>query len=305
VSEGAGKPAILWLGDPCCGERRLTGGKAAHLSRLAAAQRVPPGFCVTAEALEALEARGGEDGRTMPEPMRGAIAAAYQELGERCGVAAPRVAVRSSAVDEDGSCASFAGQYESYLNVTGAGAVEAAVERCAAAARAPRVAAYRERMGAGAGGAMAVLVQHLVEADVSAVAFSAHPVTGDPAQVVVTATWGLGESLVGGGATPDTYVISKEDGALLACEAGAKQRMTVLAIDGQGGTREVDVPRLLRHRRALDDEQARQIARLAATLEAQLGAPVDVECALAAGQLFLLQCRPVTSLPSRALAGAG
>jgi pyruvate,water dikinase len=142
---------------------------------------------------------------------------------------------------------------------------------------------------------VAVLVQQLVVADVSAVAFSADPVTGDRDQLVITASWGLGESIVGGTVTPDTYHLGKPDLAITRAQIATKERMTVAI---PGGTREVAIPRALQTRPALSPEQLVDIGRLALRLEAQLGWPVDIECAFAAGRLFLLQCRPITTLNS-------
>jgi pyruvate,water dikinase len=145
-------------------------------------------------------------------------------------------------------------------------------------------------------------VQQLVRADVSAVVFSAHPLTSDRGVVVITASWGLGESVVGGAVTPDTYVVRKADLAVLERIPGAKERMTVAV---PGGTKEVDVPRLLRSKLALDDRQVVDMAVLAIALEGNTGWAVDVECAYGGGDLFLLQCRPITTLPPPALAGGG
>ncbi len=143
---------------------------------------------------------------------------------------------------------------------------------------------------------LAVLVQQLVVADVSAVVFSADPVTGDRSTVVITAAWGLGESLVGGTVTPDTYVVRKADLAVVTRRVAEKRRMTVAVADGVGGTAEHDVPRFLRRVPCLSDTDIAEMARMAIALERSVGWPVDVECALAAGDLYLLQCRPVTVL---------
>jgi pyruvate,water dikinase len=202
--------------------------------------------------------------------------------------------VRSSALDEDGDLASFAGQHETELNLTGIDAVLGAVVRCWASGRNERALAYREQHGLTLEEArVAVLVQQLVLADVSAVVFSANPVTKNLDEVVVTSTWGLGESLVGGTATPDTWVVNKEELAVLKKQVGAKERMTVAV---KGGTREVAVPRLLRERATLSEAQVVELARLAVGLEKRFGSPVDVEAAYASEELFLLQCRPITTI---------
>jgi pyruvate,water dikinase len=103
----------------------------------------------------------------------------------------------------------------------------------------------------------------------------------------------LGESIVGGSVTPDAYTVIKDSLKLKSTKIGDKKRMTVL---GEVGTHEVGVPRLLRTKPALSELQAGEIARLARSLEQQMGWPVDVECAYQDEQLFLLQCRPVTAL---------
>jgi phosphoenolpyruvate synthase/pyruvate phosphate dikinase len=285
---------VLWLGDPACEDLLLVGGKAANLSRLAARHRVPPGFCLTTDAYE--RARGGsgrQPGDASPA-MQAAVAGAYAALADRAGASQPGVAVRSSAVDEDGAHASFAGQHETYLNVVGAEAVAEAVERCWDSATTERALEYRRQQGLAVDNPrLAVLVQHLVPADVAAVAFSANPLTGSRDEVVINASWGLGESIVGGTVTPDTYLVRKRDLAVTDRRIADKRRMTVSV---PGGTREVDVPRFLRERPALDAGQAAAIARLTADLESTMGWPVDVECAFAGEHLYLLQCRPITTL---------
>lgn len=291
---------IVWLGEPACHEQGLVGGKVANLSRLAAEHHVPPGFCLTTVAYDRARASGfalDEAAATLgrlPSALSGAMASAYRTLAERLGEGEVSVAVRSSAVDEDGAAASFAGQHESYLNVVGLEAVAEAVQRCWASGRSARALDYRRHHGLGPeGGGMAVLVQQLVVADASAVVFSANPVTGSGDEVVINASWGLGESIVGGTVTPDSYVVQKTDLAITARQIGEKGRMTVLVA---GGTREVEVPRLFRSRPTLEDAQVTSLARLALALEATMGWPVDVECAYQGSQLYLLQCRPITTL---------
>ena len=299
-----GPELVRWLGEPGGDDLALVGGKAANLSRLAALRRVPPGFALTTRAFEAAGTvtLAGEALR-VPEALRREIAAAYAELSRRAGEAEVPVAVRSSAVDEDGAAASFAGQHETYLNVVSADAVVAAVERCWASARSDRTLAYRRLHGLTATDVrLAVLIQVLVPADVSGVAFSANPLTGRRDEVVVNASYGLGESIVGGTVTPDAYIVGKDDLTVRRREDGDKARMTVLV---PTGTAEVDVPRLLRRRPALDDTQAAGVARLALDLETAMGWPVDIEFALRDGELYLLQCRPITTLGNKMEAHRG
>jgi pyruvate,water dikinase len=289
--------AITWLGERDCHDSQLSGGKAAALSRLAERYRVPPGFCVTSRAFS-----GVMPPISIPEHVRVAVVDAYAALpGE-----APAVAVRSSAVDEDGSLTSFAGVHETLLNVRGDDAVLAAIERCLESFFSPRAVSYRYKRDAAHGAfeelRMAVLVQQQIASDVSIVAFSANPVTGRRDEVIVTASWGLGESLVGGTVTPDTWIVDHAGECVRAEHIGDKRRMTVAT---DGGCREVDVPRVLRNVPSLAWEQVGEAARLAARLERQTGCPVDIECAYAGSRLYLLQCRPITTLsPTRDRAGS-
>ena len=270
----------------------MVGGKVASLSRLALDYRVPPGFCLTTAAFERHPQSPAAE--VLHPDLRATLAEAYARLGERCDASEPSVAVRSSAVDEDGCSASFAGQYETYLHIVGIDAVSRAVERCRASLASARVQEYGRRHGLLPGDMrLAVLVQQLVPSDVSAVVFTANPVTGNADEVVINASWGLGESIVGGTVTPDTYIVGKTDMTVLSRRVSEKRRMTVSA---ECGTREVDVPRVLRGKAALDDDQIREMANLAITLQLHHGWPVDVECAYHAGCLYLLQCRPITTL---------
>jgi phosphoenolpyruvate synthase/pyruvate phosphate dikinase len=179
---------ILWLDDPGCHDPQLVGGKAAQLARLAAGFDVPYGFCVPAPMLAHLDA---DD--SFSASLQAAITTAYQTLAPRAGVADPPVAVRSSALDEDSAELSFAGLHETVLHVVGAPALIAAVERCARSAYTARATAYREHHTRDASSGIAVLVQLFVDADASAVAFSADPVSGDRSHISVEATVGLGE----------------------------------------------------------------------------------------------------------------
>ncbi len=285
---------ILWLGEPSCGDVALAGGKAASLSRLADRHRVPPGFCISTSAYARWVASGPDGDCEAPADLVGGVTAAYQELAVRCGRADPPVAVRSSATDEDGAGASFAGQYETILNVSGVQAVVEAILRCWTAASSTRVANYRCRQGLSSKGVrLPVLVQHLVGAEIAVVAFSANPVTGDRGEIIINANWGLGESLVSGSVTPDAYVVRRTDGAVIQRTIARKQRMTV-PVDG--GTREVETPQRLQDLPTLDDRLVSEVAQLAIMLEATVGTPVDVEAAYEHGELYLLQCRPITAL---------
>ena len=285
---------ITWLGETACNDPHLVGGKAANLSILTKVFTVPPGFCLTTEALSATDMNGSAKSG-LPAGISAEIERSYSELialtGESVGMA-----VRSSAVDEDGADDSFAGQHETYLNVTGVDNLKEAVRQCWESRHSERAMAYRAERGIDAVDVrLAVLVQQLVEADTSAVVFSINPITGNEDEIVITANWGLGESIVGGTVSPDTIIFRKSDLRLKSQQIGAKEQMTVRT---QRGCREVQVPRILRSQPAIGDAQALEIARLALDLELRMGWPVDVECAYRGERLYLLQCRPVTTAPS-------
>jgi phosphoenolpyruvate synthase/pyruvate phosphate dikinase len=276
---------LLWLGDPKSFDVALVGGKAANLSRLARMyHRVPDGFSLPVTVMDELH----------PLDLRNEITAAISDLMACHSLPDFIAAVRSSAVDEDGATASFAGQHETYLNIVGADAIIQAVTRCWESAHSEHALDYRLQQGLSVEHPkIAVLVQQLVAADVAAVVFSANPITGNRDEIVINASWGLGESIVGGTVTPDTFIVRKSDLAIVQRVIADKQHMTVSAL---GGTHEVEVPRFLRNEASLNDEQVLEIARLALTLEVTMEWPVDVECAYAEGELYLLQCRPITTL---------
>jgi phosphoenolpyruvate synthase/pyruvate phosphate dikinase len=276
---------LLWLGDPKSFDPALVGGKAANLSRLARMyHRVPDGFSLPVTVME----------EAHPHDLQIEISAAISDL-----IACHRLddfiaAVRSSAVDEDGAAASFAGQHETYLNIVGADAIIQAVTRCWESARSERALEYRRQQGLSVERPqIAVFVQQLVASDVSAVVFSANPFNGSRDEIMINASWGLGESIVGGTVTPDTFIVRKSDFEIIQRMIADKQRMTVSA---PLGTHEVEVPRFLRTETCLTDEQVIEMAKIALTLETTMEYPVDVECACAGGELYLLQCRPITTL---------
>ena len=270
--------SILWLDETDCQNVRATGGKASALSRLFHRYPVPPGFCFTAKASDK------------------SIAEAYEKLGEKCKINHPPTAVRSSAMDEDGMEASFAGQYETYLNIVGASGVIEAARRCFESAGSDRVAAYRFiREKKEDNGNMAALVQRLIKADVSAVVFSVNPVNGNETEIIINSNWGLGQSIVSGTATPDTYIISKPGLEIKGRHAALKTKMTIPHPSGTGII-EAAVPRMMAHHLSMTDKQAIQTAELALRLEKESGFSVDVECAWKDAELYLLQCRPVTAL---------
>ncbi|WP_326637673.1 PEP-utilizing enzyme [Streptosporangium sp. NBC_01755] len=297
----------------------LAGGKGASLARLArAGLPVPGGFHVTTDAYLDFVSRDGLNdqimaavsgmppeeasrhiaalfaARQMPAETAAEIRAAHARLGANVPVA-----VRSSATSEDLPDMSFAGQQDTYLNVR-ADALPDAVSRCWASLWTARAIAYRAANGVPHDGvALAVVVQELVEADAAGVLFTANPLTGARDQVVINASWGLGEALVGGQVTPDTVVVGKAagaDGEIAEEHIGDK---TVMTVRTPGGTRAEPVPEELRRRRVLDREQALLLARLATEIEKLYGTAMDVEWARRDGAFLVLQARPITRLRQR------
>ncbi len=269
--------SLLWFTDGACADVRVAGGKGASLAAMTAAGLpVPPGFVVVADVLERVvdadrlrelaheglsgEAQGVVGFAAAPCDE---IAAAYAQLG------AGRVAVRSSATAEDSEEASFAGQQDTYLGVEGVEAVCANVVRCWGSFFSERALFYRRHKGSLDDLGMAVVVQRMVEAEKAGVLFTVDPVQRRRDQMIVEAIHGLGERLVAGEVTPDHYVVDRQ----------GRVKREHLASAG-----------VLTH-----DELARLVG-LGTQLEAHFGSPQDVEWALAGGEVFLLQSRPVTSL---------
>ena len=297
---------IEWFQDGVV-DRSLVGGKGASLARLAGAGfNVPPGFTLTTEAYrQFFEATGLEDRPTedtvrerfeatpLPDDVAEAVTTAYEQLAATAGTAS---AVRSSAPSEDGGASSSAGLYESYLNIHGAQNVLDAVKRCYLSLWSARAVLYRGRSGEPTGPeAMAVVIMSLVPSDAAGVAFTAHPVTGDRDVVLINSSWGLGESVVSGAVTPDSFVVRKSDLALLEREVFDKQTATRPDANGSGTT-EVALERAQTSACSLADDDIAAVARLACDVESHFDAPQDIEWALADSKLYLLQARPITTL---------
>lgn len=215
------------------------------------------------------------------------------------------VAVRSSATAEDLPDASFAGQQETFLGVRGEDAICDAVRRCWASLWTARAISYRARQGYDhAEVALAVVVQRMVEPDVAGVLFTRDPVGGREDEMLLNASWGLGESVVSGVVTPDTWRLGRRGKLVRERRIGAKERRIVSL--PEGGTVTEPVPGALRARACLDEPALRALVALGERVEAWYGAPQDIEFAWADGEVSLLQARPITTaVPAqRALSGA-
>jgi hypothetical protein len=276
-------PLVMALDDPPAALATV-GGKGASLARLARAGfPVPPGFHVTTRAyldfvahgnlrepvmaamsivdvsdpatFETASERIGElfAGRSVSAATAAAIAKAYVGLGDDVGVA-----VRSSATAEDLPGMSFAGQQDTYLNIRGEASVLDAVKRCWGSLWTPRAIGYRAHYGHVADQVqMGVVVQQFVRADAAGVLFTVDPVAGGRDQVVLNASWGLGEAIVGGQVTPDIVVVDRAGGGIIDYQVGSKAVMTVPA---DSGTREQDTSAVLRDAAALTADEVGRAA---------------------------------------------
>jgi pyruvate,water dikinase len=226
------------------------------------------------------------------DDLREQIATAYERLRTA------RVSVRSSATAEDLPGHSFAGQYETYLGIASLEDCLGAVKRCWASLWTERAYAYRRRNGIDHQRVeMAVIIQDLIRADASGVLFTLDPATGRPDRVVIESCFGLGEALVSGKVTPDSFHVGKKSRALLARTISAK---TVEAVpDADGAIRDRTVPTERAATPSIDEPTARELAALAVRLERKLRAPQDIEWAVADGRIFLLQARPITTIKER------
>ena len=221
------------------------------------------------------------------------VTTAYRALGD-----ALPVAVRSSANAEDLPDLSFAGQQETYLNVRGADQVVAAVRACWASLWTARAIHYRHQNGIDQNGvAMAVVVQVMVPSAVSGILFTANPATGERAEMIVNASFGLGEAVVSGEVTPDTYIVDHATGRPKETIIGPKEQKTVSA--GSQGTRMEDVSPTERDQTCLTDAMLKELTETALAIEKLYdGVPQDIEWAYtSSGRLSLLQSRPITNLP--------
>ncbi len=347
-------PMIVWLDEIPLHDTSLVGGKAAGLGVMVAnGIPVPPGFVVTSEAYKQFILETGIAGfiksvieekivsgkpeeyeeasslirskfiRTpMPSRIKKEIIEAYKRLAKQVGVDEPRVAVRSSATLEDLPEASFAGQQETYLNVEGEEAVVEYVKRAWASLWTARALSYRDSLNIDHETAyMAVIVQKMVNSRSSGVMFTIHPVTGEDDKIVIESIWGLGEYIVGGKVTPDTFIIDKKtldiiesrtslkDKALFYDEVLKSNVEVPLPKTGEdlenirkqypGAAAIIERHEITADKPSLNEEEARELARMGLKVEAVFRRPMDIEWAIdsdmpAGRNIFLVQARPET-----------
>jgi phosphohistidine swiveling domain-containing protein len=293
------------------------GGKALNLGILSSGKLpVPGGFCVTTEAYRLVVqgrlddlmdklagatdpggvAEAGEEARRRvlalepPAELRTAITDHYHDLGDD-----EPVAVRSSATAEDLAYASFAGQQDTYLNVVGSAALLDAVRRCWASLWTDRAVSYRNANGIDHRSvALAVVVQRLIDSAAAGVMFTANPITGTRNETVIDASPGLGEAVVSGAVNPDHFVVNSVDRRIVTRRLGDKR---VMITSTPGGGTEHHALADQSSKACLDADQVLRLVDLGQQVQRLYGAPQDTEWALdPAGQLWLTQARPITTL---------
>jgi pyruvate,water dikinase len=299
----------------------LAGGKGASLGEMTQAGiPVPPGYVVLTDAFEQFltEAelheeiqaqldsvnhhemetveRASETIRAiimnakMPEDIAATLHTSFDKLG------AEYVAVRSSATAEDGANASWAGELDSFLN-TRKDKLTEKVQACWASLFTPRAIFYRFEKGFHTSKvSVAVVVQKMVNSDVSGIAFSVHPVTEDHNQLIIEAGWGLGEAIVSGSITPDNFVVDKRDWSLVDSYIASQEKKMVKVAGG--GSEWAEVPASKQEVAKISPEKVTELAKLVVHIEKHYGFPCDIEWAMEDDTLYVVQSRPITTLSS-------
>jgi pyruvate,water dikinase len=355
MAEDKASKVILWFEEIGKDDIPLAGGKGANLGELVRAGiPVPPGFVVSSTAykrfvketgildkinemlrgidvsnVEALEKKAEEIKKLiletpMPKDIEEAIRNAYRELAKKVGVDPNelRVAVRSSATAEDLPDASFAGQQDTYLNVIGEDAVVEHVKKCWASLFNARAIAYRvSKKIPHENVAMATVVQKMVNAEKAGVMFTLDVRNGDTDKITIEASWGLGEAVVGGKVTPDTYIVDKkvvkelmdkdptevseEDLKRMILEKHIAEKKIAIVFDPEkGGTKEIELPEEQAKAPALSDREIFALAKMGVRVEDHYGRAMDIEWAIDKDMkfpenVFMLQARPETVWSAR------
>ena len=210
------------------------------------------------------------------------------------GLMAKRVAVRSSATFEDSSAHSWAGQLDTYLS-TAESELLTNIRRCWASLYTPRALAYREARGLLAQqGAVAVVVQAMIDAEVSGTAFSAHPVHRDLSQIVIEAGYGLGEAVVSGRITPDTYIVGKQPRRIEQVSVSVQSEGLYAETDGRCDWKKLPVALLGRQK--LSADRILELADMIMAIETYYGRSCDIEWAFDNERFYIMQSRPLTAL---------
>ncbi len=314
---------VRWLNEVDKNDIALVGGKGANLGEMLKIEiPVPNGFIVDSSTfikfiekanlkdkirkiIEKLDVNNTEELKKaskeirkliedakIPEDIEREIREAYRQLCREEGEEV-YVAVRSSATLEDLAEASFAGQHETYLNVKGEDEVVEKVKKCWSSLYTPRAIAYRAKYGFDKRDvSIAVVVQKMVNSDKSGVLFTSHPVTGEK-KSIIEAVFGLGEAIVSGKVTPDTYVYDREQDKLVDVKISEKR---IAVVRKNGKTVEVKLDEQKAKDRVLSDDEIRKLVKIGEVLEEHYKMPQDVEWAIEKGKLYIVQSRPITTI---------
>lgn len=309
------------------------GGKGANLGEMTAAGLpVPPGFVLSIDAYRqfyesnnlgpkvAAELKGLDPDNpaeldrhasalrqmilsgVVPDSLRTAVESAYDNL-LKDQTQPVRVAVRSSATAEDTAQFSFAGMFESFLNVSGKSALIESLKACWASTFGARVLFYRIKQGLPTEMPVAVIVQRMVNSDKSGVIFTSDPATRDPSRIVIEAAWGLGESVVQGAVTPDRHVLDKQSLAPIITEIAQKEFL-LRWDDAAESTIRVDLTGDSRAKApVLTAAETEKLGTLARRAEEHYGVPQDLEFAIEGANVYLTQSRPITTPSARTEVG--
>jgi len=321
---------IKWFEDLRKDDIPIVGGKNANLGEmLSVGIPVPPGFAVTAQAYKKfIDATGVADkvykilagidpknpeqvqeaskkvrnlveSTPVPDDLKNAIFEAYEKLSKKVGLAAVSAAVRSSATAEDLPDASFAGQQETYLNVTGAEDLMDKVRKCWSSLFTPRAIFYRVEKGFKHETVLiSVAVQKMVNARAAGVLFTIHPATGETDKIVMEANWGLGESVVSGAITPDRYIVDKKTLEILERQISTKE-VEYVRDPKTGKTIHAKIPPERRDAPCLSDKEVKRLAELGKLIEQHYGGAQDVEFSIDQGEpypqnIYIVQSRAET-----------
>lgn len=298
----------------------LAGGKGANLGEMFQAQfPVPSGFCVTSGSYDAfIKENNFEDiiqdylnkiylqkGEThklayelmeilsngkLPKTMEAEIKNAYEKLGQDV-----RVAVRSSATAEDLPEASFAGQQETYLNIKGEESLINSIKKCFASLWTDRAIIYRKKTGFDKEKvSLAVVVQIMIEGDVSGVLFTVNPTNQNRKEMMINASYGLGEAIVSGIVTPDTVIWDREANKIKNKILGNKEISIVYG--KAGGTIQIRNEEEKRKKFSINEKQIEALVKVAEKIEKHYGSPQDIEWAIKNNEIYILQARGITTL---------
>lgn len=324
---------IKWFNEINKEDIPVVGGKGANLGELTQnGVDVPPGFCVTASAyrdfiklsnlqddirekienldvedsaelqMRSLDIREMINNAEIPEKIKNEIVDAYKEFSKKTGIENPRVAIRSSATAEDLPEASFAGQQDTYLEISGVDEVLKYARKCWASLWTSRAIYYRqEQKFDHFEVSLSVVVQKMVNSEKSGVMFTANPVNNNTNELMINASWGLGEAIVSGTVTPDEYIIDKEEESIIEKNIAEKNVMIVKK-DNEIGTIEVNVGDYLGYdmvnKQCLTDEEIMKLADYGIRIEKIYNKHQDIEWAFDkdTNHLYILQSRPITTL---------